>query len=180
MAKGAEYEREVCKLLSLWLSGGKDDDWLWRSSQSGGRATQRAKSGKKTSGHCSDIAATDPRGQWLVDLVAIEIKRGYNGKPNNTIYDLIDLWRTTPPKVVTVIDFIQQARSAQKRAGVKYWAVIHRKDNREPVIYSTADFYTDMKTRMMDVPHLILKLPGKKSIVLIQLDDFLKNTKPRK
>lgn len=37
--KGAGFEREVCKALSRWVSGGKAEDLFWRSSMSGGRAT---------------------------------------------------------------------------------------------------------------------------------------------
>ncbi len=37
--KGADFEREQTRKISLWLSDGKDQDLLWRSSQSGGRVT---------------------------------------------------------------------------------------------------------------------------------------------
>lgn len=40
-AKGASFERMVCKRLSLWLSVGERDDLFWRSAMSGGRATLR-------------------------------------------------------------------------------------------------------------------------------------------
>ena len=42
--KGGAWEREFSKYLSLWITEGERDDVFWRSSQSGGRATQRAKS----------------------------------------------------------------------------------------------------------------------------------------
>jgi hypothetical protein len=40
-AKGSQFERAVCKRLSLWLSKGERDDLFWRSAMSGGRATLR-------------------------------------------------------------------------------------------------------------------------------------------
>ena len=36
--KGSEFEREMCKCLSLWWTDSKRDDVFWRSAQSGGRA----------------------------------------------------------------------------------------------------------------------------------------------
>ena len=43
--KGGEYERTVCKKLSLWVSNGTRDDIFWRSAMSGGRATLQRKKG---------------------------------------------------------------------------------------------------------------------------------------
>ena len=60
-AKGSAFERHVCSTLSLWISKGKHDDWLWRSAMSGGRGTRRvAKHGaQNVSG---DICAVAPGG----------------------------------------------------------------------------------------------------------------------
>lgn len=43
--KGAQFEREVCKKLSLWISDGIRDDMFWRSAMSGGRASIGLKKG---------------------------------------------------------------------------------------------------------------------------------------
>lgn len=57
--KGSAFERQVCKDLSLWLSGGKHDDWFWRSAMSGGRATVGKKAGNIRSQQAGDISAIE-------------------------------------------------------------------------------------------------------------------------
>lgn len=71
--KGAAFEREVCKTLSLWLSGGLRDDLLWRSAMSGGRATLAAtKSGRRA--QSGDISAIDEASAALINQFSIECK----------------------------------------------------------------------------------------------------------
>lgn len=73
-AKGAAYEREVCKKLSLWVSHGKREDLFWRSAMSGGRATVGRKQGKSHDQHAGDISATHPEGHALTDKWYVECK----------------------------------------------------------------------------------------------------------
>src|SRR5271166_5739903 len=90
MAKGSQFERDICRKLSLWWTQDQsppNDAVFWRTSNSGGRATTRKKLGKKTKGQYGDITAIDPIGQPLIDFVTIEIKRGYN---KASIIDLLD------------------------------------------------------------------------------------------
>lgn len=74
-AKGSEYERQVCKQLSLWVSHGKREDLFWRSAMSGGRATVGKRSGKDLSRHAGDISATHVDGHALTDHWYVECKR---------------------------------------------------------------------------------------------------------
>lgn len=73
-AKGASYERTVCKALSLWVSKGEREDLFWRSAMSGGRATVGRKSGKSHDAHAGDISPTDRAGQVFTDRFYIEVK----------------------------------------------------------------------------------------------------------
>jgi len=73
-AKGAGFERLICKRLSQWLSGGLREDLFWRSAMSGGRATVMHKSGKKNKTQGGDITATDPIGHKLIDIFSVECK----------------------------------------------------------------------------------------------------------
>lgn len=70
-AKGCQYERDVSKTLSLWLTDGEREDVLWRSAGSGNRSTiaddHRA--------HAGDLMATTPEGYVLTEPTYIEIKR---------------------------------------------------------------------------------------------------------
>lgn len=127
--KGSAFERQICKDLSRWWTKGKRDDVFWRSSQSGGRATQRAKFGKKTFGSYGDIAAVDPIGQPLLKFVTIELKRG---RSHGCLADLID----TPEKGSgrAFQDALQQAIDAALQAKSFSWALIFRRDRKDPVI----------------------------------------------
>lgn len=72
-AKGALFERLVCKDLSLWVSKGKRDDLFWRSAMSGGRATLKARKGG-VSNQAGDITAVHSDGHVLTDYWFIECK----------------------------------------------------------------------------------------------------------
>lgn len=72
-AKGADFEREQAKTLSLWISSGTDSDLLWRSSQSGGRAT----AGKVKGAQYGDLwyQKPHPEAKAFLELFCIELKR---------------------------------------------------------------------------------------------------------
>jgi hypothetical protein len=72
--KGPGFERHICKLLSLWVSGNKDADLFWRSAISGGRATQSAKRGQLLTRQAGDICSIGPAGHALTDRFFIECK----------------------------------------------------------------------------------------------------------
>jgi hypothetical protein len=72
--KGAGFEREVCKALSQWMSGGQRKDLFWRSAMSGGRATLGFRKGEKHITQGGDISAIDPMGAPLTDRYCIELK----------------------------------------------------------------------------------------------------------
>lgn len=131
--KGSSFERKICKQLSLWWTDGERDDVFWRSSQSGGRATQRAKKGKTTYGSYGDIAAVDPYGEPLLKLFTIELKRGRShGTPD-------DLIRSGKSKVLrpfekTLVQTITSAQAAKSRG----WMVISQLDRKLPMVYLEA------------------------------------------
>jgi len=134
MAKGGDFERTICKELSLWWTYGKRDDVFWRSSQSGGRATTRHKQGKSTAGSCGDIAAIDPKGLPLLDLMTIEVKRGYNSE---TLANLLERNQKAAQQMWEA--WIQQAHEAHERAGSFSWIIIAKRDRREDIVLMHRD-----------------------------------------
>ena len=128
MAKGSQFERDTCRQLSQWWAG--RDDVFWRSSNSGGRATIRKKSGKHTIGQFGDVAATDPVGLPLLDLITFELKRGYKSA---NLHDMLDAPNTSAKPMF--LQFIEQAIAAQVNAASFAWAVIHKRDRRDTWIY---------------------------------------------
>ena len=124
--KGASFERKIAKELSLWWTDGERDDVFWRTSQSGGRATQRNKSGKATAGSYGDIMAVDPIGQPLLDVFTFELKRGYN---RATVQDLLD-----SKTGGEFMKFIEQVVKDMDLAGSNGAAIIHQRDQRAAMI----------------------------------------------
>ena len=172
--KGSEFEREICKLLSRWWTDGKRDDVFWRCSQSGGRATQRAKTGQKTFGSYGDITAVDPIGAPLLKYFTIELKRG---RSHGCLGDLIDLKgdNAKHPFVTCLL----QARRSAKQAGSKTWMLICRRDRRKAMVYLS---WTHAKFLLpFPFPCLCrLAVRGKSNWVCgVSLGDFLSTVQPK-
>lgn len=70
--KGSAFEREVCRKLSLWITGDKRKDLFWRSAMSGGRATVAHRKGGQVR-QSGDITAVAPEGH-ILDPCYIECK----------------------------------------------------------------------------------------------------------
>lgn len=129
-AKGSDFERELCKRLSRWWTDGERDDIFWRSSQSGGRATQRTKIGKTTFGSYGDIAAVDPIGAPLIKFFTIELKRGSSyGCPG----DLLDFKPDNEKH--PWVQCLRQAIRSHEQAGSLAWMMICRRDHRIPIVF---------------------------------------------
>lgn len=92
--KGSNFEREICKKLSLWVSEGKRDDLYWRSAMSGGRATVRSKVGKTTINQLGDITAVDPLGFPLTDKFVLECKSYKSLSWESFVYGKGFIWET--------------------------------------------------------------------------------------
>lgn len=175
--KGGDFERELCRTLSLWFSGGKRDDLLWRSSQSGGRATARARKGQTTAGHCGDICATCPEGEPITRKITWELKRGYNKTARMSdllTYSYKD-WENA--KKGTLPAFIHQSEEAAERARTIYWILIHRPDRGPAIVYMTVTL-----CRKLELPtskmNAVRFRAAWYTLYAMTLDDFLKHCKP--
>jgi len=73
-AKGAQFERDICVILSKWITNGSREDVFWRSAMSGGRATVGYKSGKKLSSQAGDISCIQPIGHRFIQEFVPECK----------------------------------------------------------------------------------------------------------
>lgn len=73
-AKGASFEREICRQLSLWISNETQEDVFWRSAMSGGRSTVAHAKGKRLANQAGDITAIHPIGQPMIDRFILECK----------------------------------------------------------------------------------------------------------
>lgn len=183
--KGSKYEREICVMLSKWWTDGKREDVFWRSSGSGARAKTRGRKGRKTAGQHGDVCAIDPVGEPLIDLLTIEIKRGYN---KHTIQDLIDRsasaalqwWETT----------VEQAVESHELSGSFAWLLIVRRDQRTAMVVMPWVLWRTLVevgvVILDDVPQFELrveirdgmKVPDWHTLKGMPLKDFLRVVRP--
>ena len=181
--KGSSYEREVCTLLSNWWCG--REDVFWRSSGSGARATVRGKKNRKTAGQHGDVCATDPCGEPLIDLLTIEIKRGYS---SFSFQDLIDRQETSALQWWEKT--VEQAIMSHELAGSFAWLLIVRRDRRVPLVFMPwvlRRTLTEVGVEVLDdVPEVQMrvevrdekKLGDWHTITGMLLTDFLRIVKP--
>ncbi len=184
MPKGSNFEREICKLLSLWWTNNKRDDVFWRTSGSGARATTRSKTKQKTFGQYGDVQATDPIGQPLIDLCTIEIKRGYS---KSTFADLIEESTIANAKPCMYAQFIKQAREDHNRAGSFSWMLIIKRDRRKPIIIIPYTMFYTLQSWGVGLGSLkkyaVLNLPKlkkRKRVFIYPLEDFLSHVSYKK
>lgn len=73
--KGAQFERDVCVMLSKWLTNNVQVDVFWRSAMSGGRSTVAAKrTGHLLVNQVGDLSCIDPAGRFFMNTFAVECK----------------------------------------------------------------------------------------------------------
>lgn len=172
--KGSNYERKFSKDLSLWWTHGERNNVFWRTSMSGGRMTVRARKGEDTRHHCGDIAAIDPVGQPLTELITIECKCGYNGE---TILGLLDRAVGRP----MYRDWIKQAKTAASYAGTPHWIIVHKRNSRHPLVTMNYELWQELKSlgcfqNTMD-PGLGIQI-GKNRYTVVRLSEFLHSVTP--
>lgn len=123
-SKGNTFEREMAKILSLWWSDGKSDDLCWRSSSSGGRATQRAAKGKTTKGAAADLTPVGDEMIPFFDCFIVELKKGYN---TDSIQDLIDKTKSV------YSEWIDKCISECSEQGIPFFIIMHKRDRRKTI-----------------------------------------------
>jgi len=128
MAKGQDFERKICKVLSLWWTDNERDDVFWRTSQSGGRATTRQKSGKRTAGSYGDMGATHESGKEFERTFIIEFKKGYNKDVGALI--MIDGRQKEP----ILLSWWKKNEKIRLESGRSYGLLIFQRDRKHPCI----------------------------------------------
>ena len=128
--KGSQFERDICKDLSLWWTIHDRDDVFWRTPGSGARATTRMKVGLSTYGQCGDVQATDPEGVPFIEHFTVEIKRGYN---KYTPIDLLDKPKGSAPQVWE--QWLWKIEKERKENNRKGWLIVQRRDKRTAQVW---------------------------------------------
>jgi hypothetical protein len=185
MAKGGNFEREVCSALSSWVTNGERDDVLGRSDASGGRFTARKKSGKDTSYMSGDVTFTDPLGIPLIQAWSIECKSGYGGKKRikdkdgNTLksiqqrWDLLDCLDSRQETPVFYTMWNQCKRDAELSNRIPI--LIFRRNDRIPCIAFQHSYFCELGLFFGDCPSVYLTLKNEsEKITIMPLKYFFK------
>jgi hypothetical protein len=182
--KGSAFERDTCRLLSLWWTAQKRDDIFWRSAGSGARAKTRSKTGRSTFGQYGDIQCVDPIGSALTSVCTIELKRGYT---KSTFSDAVE----KPDKAAQQMfeKFLEQAITDSRNAKTPFWMLITRRDKKQSMVFIPNPFYKALVSvgslLNRSVPFVKIRMRSKlgsktklHSIVGFHLDSFLESVSP--
>jgi hypothetical protein len=119
MGKGGDFEREVSKFLTKWLTGSEKPYKYWRQDASGGLATIHEENVHLT----GDIKPLARDSEFLTDVFSIECKTGY---PKTSI------WQHFKSTKFALEEFwVQCIEDAPEN---KYPMLIYRKLRRKPIV----------------------------------------------
>lgn len=170
--KGAKFEREMCKKLSLWWSENKQDDIFWRSSQSGGRATERAKKGIATENSAGDVGYLSDEGKPFVEYFLLELKRGYSSEIS--WLDLLDSAKKSTPLLLKWWRKAQEEAELHKR---KETLLIFKRDRHLACVVISAVLSTKLHAEFGkytgDLLGYFYGKSAEENLVCLLLDDFL-------
>lgn len=125
--KGASFERKICEKLSRWIDPDSDETIFWRSAMSGGRATVRFKRGMKDPNQAGDLACVHPKGRWLTQRFAVEMK----------FYKKLDIQSALVFGKGKLVKFWKQAYRQARDHGKK--PILIAKENNTPVLVLFSD-----------------------------------------
>ena len=159
--KGAAQERIVCVALSLWLTNGKQEDVLWRSSMSGGRSTVAHAKGKRMAAQAGDISCIHPAGHTFISKFMVEVKAYAN-------LDYVGLLSNRGH----LVDFWNEAKMQAKRYGK--FPLLIAKQNRQP----TVACLTLAGIEALQLPKHSIIIAPKMNLRVVLFEDFLKCAVP--
>jgi len=150
--KGSEFERVICKSLSLWVTSGKSIDVFWRSAMSGGRATIK----KGLVRQAGDITAVAPEGHTLTNAFYLELKH---------LKDIsLDSLITGKGSLVTIWD-----KTIVEAAKYDRIPVLIFKQNRWPVAFAT----TYKGVQKLQAHSVVCLKSLKTGMQIIKFDDLM-------
>ncbi len=127
--KGGGFEREQCRYLSLWWTGGERDDVFWRNRT---RATSKSPDVRHQLG---DIVAVDPVGAPFVSVFNVELKTGYSKTKKGKRVKNIP-W--------DVLDIIDGKGDLETKVLIQFWQQACRDaelSNRTPMLICKRDYH---------------------------------------
>lgn len=171
-AKGASWERHLCRQLSLWWTEGKTDDVFWRSAGSGGMAKRRGRDSKKTYGQHGDIMAVDPIGSALIDVFTVEVKKGYD---RYSPFDAID--RHDRRRLTNFENWVEQVSEACQHSGSLGWMILFQRNGKKGCVAMPAFVMAELAPKKAFPHRAELRFNGL-PVAIVTMDDFFEKIKP--
>jgi hypothetical protein len=119
--KGGDFEREVSKMLTVWLTGKKKPYAFWRMPGSGSLMTIH----EENIGLSGDIRAVSPEAEFFTDIFSVECKTGY---PKTSFWQ-----HFKDIKNFNIKDFWKQCCEDADKAA-KLPMLIYRKKGTKPIV----------------------------------------------
>ena len=184
--KGSKFERDMCKLLSLWFSHGKRDDIFWRTAGSGARATVRMKNqGKMTADSAGDICAIHESAKPLTRKCIFELKRGYSQKNRSKGISLLTMVdKLVREKDPVLVEWFVKLNKELKDHDREHGFIIFQRDRKNACITLNLSTFQYLNERNPKKLKYALHCPAahiylwNMQIVVLLLEDFLRWCQP--
>lgn len=167
MSKGGEYERNVSKFLTKWLTGKIKPYMFWRQDASGGLATVHIENSHMT----GDICSTHPDSKFFTDIFSIECKNGY---PKTSF------WQHWTSSKFGIEEFWLQAIGDANKSN-KHPMLFYRKKGRRQIVGIDKYIQERLNKRIKCLNHIGIswgKEDAPESCFLYDLEDFFDKVKP--
>jgi len=168
MGKGGDFERQVSKDLTIWLTGKKKPYKFWRMPGSGGLATIHEENVDLS----GDVRSLDSEGEFFTQIWSVECKNGY---PKTSFWQHFKNAKTFSIKLF----WIQCCNDADKSG--KHPMLVYRKKGRQPIVGISLNDVLIID-RIIDISHMssISLNWGSElsSVVFFDYKDFFEKIKP--
>lgn len=167
MAKGSDFERNISKFLTKWLTGNTKPYMFWRSDASGGLATMHEENVHMT----GDIKNLHPDSQFFTDIFSIECKNGY---PSTSF------WQHFNTTKFGIEDFWLQSIDDATKAG-KHPMLIYRKKGRRIIVGIDKYIQEKLNKRLEGLNHIGVswgREDAPESCFLYDMQTFFDRVKP--
>lgn len=161
--KGNNYEREMSRRLSLWLSENERDDLIWRTHNSGGRFTTRMKKNKVTEGQDGDLTSTCYGiSANFLNMFSVELK----------CYKDINLWGLITKAKKGILGFWEQAKKQAKACDKIPLLIL--KQNHKPELLISDDGFCFVTLGISGIDPIIrVKITDSETLFIWDLKQFL-------
>ena len=170
MGKGGDFERDVSKALTKWLTGTEKPYKFWRMPGSGGLATIH----EECTNLSGDIRALSNDSEFLTDCFSIECKTGY---PSTSFWQ-----HFKQIKNFNIKEFWRQCVQDSLKAGKRPMLIYRKKGKQEIIGICKADKVAleAVSDRLAILPNLSLRfeLEELPEVTFYSLKDFLEAVSP--